>query len=124
MHGAMAGALFETFAVSEILKSFSNAGMDYRFYVTYYRGKDKLRRQKNGEKQEREAGIDLIIEQDEVLYPVEIKLSANPKLSMTNAFDIVEKIPGKKRGTGAVVCMYEALLWLNENTVALPVEYL
>lgn len=124
MHGAMAGALFETFVVSEILKSFSNAGMDYRFYVTYYRGKDKLRKQKNGEKQEREAEIDLIIEQDEVLYPLEIKLSANPKLSMTNAFDIIEKIPGKKRGIGAVVCMYEAPLWLNENTVALPVEYL
>lgn len=98
--------------------------MDYRFYVMYYRGKDKIRKQKNGEKQEREAEIDLIIEQDEVLYPLEIKLSANPKLSMTNAFDIIEKIPEKKRGIGAVVCMYEAPLWLNENTAALPVEYL
>lgn len=124
MNGALAGALFETFVVSEILKSFSNAGKDYRMYVSYYRGKDKIRRQKEGHREEREAEIDLIIELGDVLYPVEIKMSANPKLSMTNAFDVVDRIPGKRRGTGAIVCMYESVLWLNETTVALPVEYI
>ena len=124
MNGAMAGELFETFVVSEILKSFSNAGKDYRMYVSYYRGKDKIRRQKNGVNTEREAEIDLLIEQGDMIYPVEIKMSANPKLNMTDAFDVIEKIKGKKRGTGTVVCMYESVLWLNETTVALPVEYI
>lgn len=124
MNGAMAGALFETFVVSEILKSFSNAGKDYRMYVTYYRGKDKLRRQKEGEKTGREAEIDLLIEMGDLLYPVEIKMSANPKLGMTDAFDVIDRIPQKRRGTGAVVCMYESVLWLNETTVALPIEYI
>ena len=32
-YGAMSGPLFETFVVSEILKSFSNEGMDYRHFV-------------------------------------------------------------------------------------------
>lgn len=124
MNGAMAGALFETFAVSEVLKSFSNAGLDYRMYVTYYRGKDKIRRQQNGQKAEQESEIDLLIEEGDTIYPIEIKLSANPRLSMTNAFDIIDKINGKKRGNGVVICMYEAVQWLNERTVAIPIEYI
>lgn len=123
MNGAMAGALFETFVVSEVLKSFSNAGLDYRMYVTYYRGKDKLRKQQKGERTVQEAEIDLLIEQGDILYPVEIKLSANPKLSMTNAFDVIDRIGGKSRGNGTIICMYESVQWLNERTVAIPVEY-
>ena len=121
MNGAMAGELFETFVVSEILKSYSNAGKDYRMYISYYRGKDKSRKQESSGK---ENEIDLIIEQGDVLYPVEIKMSANPRLSMTNAFDVIDRIPGKRRGTGAVICLYGNVLWLNERTVALPVEFI
>lgn len=124
MNGAMAGELFETFVVSEILKSFSNAGIDYRMNVSYYRGKDKQRKVKDGKKIEKELEIDLIIEQDDVLYPIEIKMSANPKLEMTNAFDVLDQIPKKKRGIGVILCMYESPLWLKENIVALPVEYI
>lgn len=113
-NGALAGALFETFVISEVLKSFSNAGMDYRMYVSYYRGKDK----------NREAEIDLIIEDEDTIYPVEIKMSANPRLDMTSAFDILDKVKGKKRGQGTVLCMYENPLWLNERNIALPIEYI
>lgn len=116
MNGALAGQLFETFVVSEILKSFSNAGMDYRMNVTYYRGKDKS--------ETRESEIDLIIEEGDMIYPVEIKMSANPKLSMTNTFDVIDKLKGHKRGLGIVLCMYDKPLWLNEKTIALPVEYI
>lgn len=124
MNGAMAGALFETFVVSEVLKSFSNAGLDYRMYATYYRGKDKIRKQQNKERTTQEAEIDLMIEQGDTIYPVEIKLSANPKLSMTNAFDVIDRISGKNRGNGTIICMYESVQWLNERTVAVPVEYI
>ena len=124
MNGALAGELFETFVVSEILKSFSNAGKDYRMYVSYYRGKDKIRKMENGTKTEKESEIDILIEQDDMIYPVEIKLSANPKLGMTNAFDVLDRIPEKKRGIGVIICMYDSPLWLKENIVALPVEYI
>ncbi|MBO7136017.1 MAG: hypothetical protein J6V73_05260, partial [Spirochaetaceae bacterium] len=66
------------FVVSEIIKSFANAGMDYRFNVFYYRGKDKNRIKENGETIFVESEIDLIIENNGTLYPVEIKKSANP----------------------------------------------
>ncbi len=118
-NGAMSGALFETFVVSEILKSFSNCGMDYRMYVTYYRGKDK-----SGADRSKESEIDLMIESDGTIYPIEVKLSANPKLSMTNTFDIIDRIPGKKRGTGVIICRYPKALWLNEHTVSIPPEYI
>mgnify|MGYP002623882574 CR=1 FL=1 len=119
LNGAMAGELFETFVVSEILKSFSNAGKDYRMYVSYYRGKDKGKNEAA-----KESEIDLIIEEGEILYPVEIKMSANPRLSMTDAFDVLNRIPEKKRGTGVVICRYDNPLWLNERNVVLPVEYI
>ena len=99
MNGALAGELFETFVVSEVLKSFSNAAADYRMSVSYYRGKDKAAG--------REAEIDLLIEDADTIYPVEIKLTANPKLAMTNAFDTLDKVKGKKRGTGILLCMYD-----------------
>lgn len=116
MNGAMADGLFETFVVSEVLKSFSNAAADYRMNVSYYRSKDKTAG--------REAEIDLLIEDGDTIYPVEIKLTANPKLAMTNAFDTLDKVKGKKRGTGILLCMYDKPLWLNEKTIALPAEYI
>ena len=113
MNGAMAGELFETFVVSEIMKSFSNAGLDYRMYLSYYRGKDKAR----------EGEIDLLVEAGETIYPVEIKMTANPRLDMTNTFDVLDKVKGRKRGTGILLCLYDKPIRLNERTIALPMEY-
>lgn len=72
------------------MQPFSNAGIDDRMNVSYYRGKDKQRR-------------------------VESKMSANPKLAMTNAFGVLDRIPEKKRGTGVILCMYHSPLWLKDN---------
>ena len=60
-YGAMNGPMFETFVISEILKSFSNVGLDYRYFVSYYRGKDKKKVNRNGETIELEGEIDFII---------------------------------------------------------------
>ncbi len=102
----------------------ANAGIDYRMNVSYYRVKDKQRRVEAGNNTVKELENDLIIEQNEVIYPIEIKMSANPKLSMTNAFDVLDKIHGKKRGIGVILCMYDSPLWLKDNIVALPIEYI
>ena len=108
--------MFETFAVSEILKSYSNEGRDYRFNVYYYRGKDRSASSENE--------IDLIIEEDGVLYPVEIKMSGNPKASMGSANPVLDKIPDKKRGIGVILCLVDRKLYLRENLIAVPVEYI
>lgn len=118
--GAMSGEFFETFVISEILKSYSNRGLDYRYFVSYYRGKDKKKVKKNGEETYEEAEIDFIIEQNGILYPIEIKQSSNVSADMTSAFQILDKIPEKKRGTGAVVCMCSMPGSLRENVLQIP----
>ena len=116
MNSAVAGNMFETFVVSEILKSYSNEGRDYRFSIFYYRGKDK---RASGENE-----IDLVIEEDGILYPVEIKMTGNPKAVMGAANQVLDKIPDKKRGTGVILCLIDKKMYLRENLVALPIDYI
>lgn len=113
---AVAGNMFETFVVSEILKSYSNEGLDYRFSIFYYRGKDKNKNKENE--------IDLVIEENGILYPIEIKMTGNPKASMAEANEVLDKVSDKKRGMGTVLCMVDKKIYLRENLVALPIEYL
>lgn len=121
---AVSGNMFETFVISEILKSFANEGLDYSFNIFYYRGKDKKHIKEEGEIVTRECEIDLIIEENGTLYPIEIKKSANPNKNMAYAFDILDKEINKKRGTGAIVCLYDTKLYLKEDLVVLPIEYI
>lgn len=123
-NGAMAGALFETFVVNEILKSYSNEGTEYDFNVFYYNGKDKKKRKSNGEETDVDGEIDLILQENGILYPIEIKMTASPKAEMASEFDILDGVPDKKRGTGAIICLYGKKLYLRENLVALPIEYI
>ncbi len=123
-NGAMAGAMFETFVINEILKSYSNEGMEYDFNVFYYNGKDKKKRKENGEEVEVDGEIDLILQEDGVLYPIEIKMSASPKADMASEFDVLDGVPDKKRGMGTIICLYDKKLYLRENLVALPLEYI
>jgi len=122
--GAMSGAFFETFVISEILKSYSNQGIDYRYCVSYYRGKDKKRKLKNGEEVDVESEIDFIIEENGVLYPIEIKQGISFDASVTSAFTVLDKLPDKKRGMGAVVCMCTQPGSLRENVLQIPVWYI
>ena len=115
-NSAVAGNMFETFVVSEILKSYSNEGQDYKFSIFYYRGKDKRASSENE--------IDLIIQEDGLLYPVEIKMTGNPKASMGSANQILDKIPDKKRGMGVILCLIDKKTYLRENLVALPIEFI
>jgi len=122
--GALNGNVFETFVVSEIIKSFANAGRDPGFGIYYYRGKDKNRVRRNGMTESYESEIDMIIEENGTLYPIEIKMTASPKASMADAFDILDADVTKKRGKGAIICLYDKLIHLKENLVAVPLEYI
>ncbi|MCQ2398135.1 MAG: DUF4143 domain-containing protein, partial [Sphaerochaetaceae bacterium] len=115
--GAMSGQFFETFVVSEILKSYSNNGIDYRYCVSYYRGKDKKEGTEDGE-------IDLIIEQNGILYPIEIKKSEHVRAEQTSAFTVLDKLEDKVRGTGAVICLSPVVSQLRENVFSIPVWYI
>ena len=106
--GAMSGAIFESYVVGEIIKSYIHNNEQAQFY--FYRNK---------EKQE----IDLIIERDHVFYPVEIKRTASPKEDDVQTFRLLGKM-GVTAGKGAIVCLYENLLPLNREVQIVPVGYL
>lgn len=110
MNGAMSGTLFETFVVSEVIKSFYNSGHDTE-NIYFYRDKDKKE-------------IDLIIEKDNVLYPIEIKKTACPSADMAKNFSVLQKNSNKTVATGIILCQCEKKTYLSENLIALPVEYI
>lgn len=108
--GAMAGAYFETFVFTEILKSYYNMGIiDPEVY--YFRDREGHE-------------IDFIIEDEGTLYPVEVKKHAAPNKKDCSAFSFLDEIQGKKRGMGCVIDMYERPISLTELDMSLPVWYI
>lgn len=105
MMGAMAGAMFETYAVGEILKSYLHNGREPAIYL--YRDKNQCE-------------IDLVLEENGTLYPVEIKKTANPGFDDFHNFREVKKL-GKKTGPGAVICLKPERIPLNREVVSMPV---
>lgn len=105
--GAMAGAFFETFIVSEVLKSYYNAGIEPPIY--FYRDKDMKE-------------IDLIFEQNGTLYPVEIKKKTMPDKNDIKTFSILEKVTKQPIGNGAVICMAEKIGIIKKNVYSIPVS--
>lgn len=110
LNGAMAGGLFENFVVSEIIKSYYNAGHETE-KIYFYRDKDKRE-------------IDLIIEKDNILYHIEIKKSARPGIEMAKHFSVLSKIAGLSVGQGCIICQCDKSLYLRDDVVALPIEYI
>ncbi len=104
--GAMSGRIFETFVVSEILKSFYNKGFD-DFGFSYYRDRDMNE-------------IDLIIDYNGVLYPVEIKKTGSPHKSDIKAFEKLKDNRQKQVGEGGIICMADTIKYLTPENRVIP----
>lgn len=106
MEGAMSGALLENYTVAEIIKTYQNASQEPFLY--YYRDKDARE-------------IDLILERDGKLFPIEIKKMASPPKKLTKVFDLIDKSP-LQRGTGAILCMADQLGAFDQNNLIVPIS--
>lgn len=106
--GTMAGSFFENYVIVEIIKSYNNSG-ELRPPVYFYRDKEKRE-------------IDLIIEQNGKLYPIEIKKTANPNKNMIENFKVLETV--KEVGEGAIICVYDKIINLDEKNRVIPYRYL
>ncbi len=110
MNGAMAGAFFETFIISEIIKSYYNAGvLDLPLY--FYRDKEQNE-------------IDLLIWQNGFLHPIEIKKHADPRKDDIAAFSQLDKLTELKKGEGCIICMYDKFTALEKDVMIVPVNFL
>ena len=104
-NGAISGALLENYVVSEIRKTYFNDAKDCLLW--YYRDKSSNE-------------IDMVIESDGVLHPLEIKRSVNPGSELIGAFEVLDKgsVP---RGKGAILCMRPELSAINADNFIVPI---
>lgn len=103
--GAMNGAILENYVVSEITKTYLNSGKQPFMY--YYRDKDAKE-------------IDVILEHDGVLNPIEIKKTSNPGTELTKVFGLLDKA-STPRSKGAVICMKPALGAIDKDNYIVPI---
>lgn len=103
--GAMNGAILENYVVSEVAKSYLNCGVEP--YMYYYRDKDMKE-------------IDIVLEHDGILNPIEIKKTANPGTELTRVFAVLDKgaVP---RGNGVILCMKPELSAIDRNNFIVPI---
>ena len=105
MNGAINGPILENYTVSEIRKTWLNSAKECLLH--YYRDKDSNE-------------IDLVIESDGELHPLEIKKSINPGIELTSVFRLLDKgsVP---RGRGAILCLRETMSAIDRNTFIMPI---
>ena len=101
----MGGALLESFAVSEIMKNYQNAALEP--YLYFYRDRDAKE-------------IDVIIEGDGKLFPLEIKKTATPDKRIIKAFGVIDRAP-LKIGASAVLCMTEQFGAFDKDNLIVPI---
>ncbi len=104
------GAIFETYIISEIVKSYENNGIDPDRHLYFYRDN-------------RQQEIDLIVNDNNFLYPVEIKKSTNPSREATKNFDVL-KNSGYNIGNGVVLCLCKEITAIDDNNYRVPIEYI
>ena len=104
-NGALNGAILENYVVSEVLKTYQNDAKECLLW--YYRDKEMHE-------------IDMIIESDGMLHPLEVKRSVNPGSKLIGAFDILNKgtVP---KGKGALLCMRPTLSAVNSDNYIIPI---
>jgi hypothetical protein len=103
--GAMNGAILENYVVAEIMKTYLNSGKEPFMY--YYRDKDAKE-------------IDIVLEHDGVLNPIEIKKSSNPGAELMKVFALLDRA-STPRSKGAVICMKPELSAIDRENYIVPV---
>lgn len=103
--GAMNGAILENYVVAEIMKTYLNNGQEP--FIYYFRDKDARE-------------IDMVLEHDGVLNPLEIKKTSNPGTELVKVFSLLDK-SSTPRSKGAVVCMKPKLSAIDKDNYIVPI---
>lgn len=106
-NGAMDGAFLETYVVTEIVKSYYNAGKPVDLF--YYRDIDKKE-------------IDLLIVEGDKMYPIEIKKSKEPSKPDKN-FGVLQQFKLDVQ-PGIILCMSDELIPYNRESWYCPISVL
>lgn len=107
--GAASGAFFETFIVMEVMKSFTNAGIEPPLY--FYRDSDGKE-------------IDLLIDMNGAVYPIEIKATATPSTKDTRNLMAAGSIKGRQIMDGTIICNCQSPTPITDTVTAIPYWYI
>lgn len=105
VNGAMNGAVLENYVVAEIMKTYLNSGKEP--YLYYYRDKDAKE-------------IDIVIEHDGGLNPIEIKKTSNPGAELVKVFELLDRA-STPREKGAVLCMKPEFSAIDRENYIVPI---
>ena len=110
LNGPMAGPLFENFVVQEVIKFYYNNGKKVNIY--YFRTHNQLE-------------IDLIIEKNYEIYPIEIKLAKTLNVGMAKSIErFIKLFPDFKIHPGVIVSIADESIRLTKNVTCIPIEIL
>ncbi|MCM1213482.1 MAG: ATP-binding protein [Lachnospiraceae bacterium] len=104
MNGAASGHFFENYVVIELLKNYAYAPS--KANLTYYRDSNAKE-------------IDVFVEENGVIHPLEIKRSANPNRREVKKFELLDKV-NLIRGSGGIVCMCEEVIPIDSQNCFIP----
>lgn len=104
MNGADSGHFLENYVIGEFMRNYACGQQPARMY--FYRDTNQKE-------------IDLIIEQDNILHPVEIKKSSSPDRKIVKTFAILEK-SGEPVGNGGVVCLMDRPFPIDQRNAFIP----
>ena len=106
-NGTFSGAIFETYVVSEILKSYWHNGESPAIY--FYRDKDKRE-------------VDIVLEENGNLFPLEVKQKSNPSPQDIKSFELLSQF-NKEVAPGGVICQAPVYQPLGKKDFTIPVGY-
>jgi predicted AAA+ superfamily ATPase len=104
MNGAASGHFFENYVVTELLRNYAYA--QAKANLTYYRDSNAKE-------------IDVFVEENNVIHPLEIKKSANPDSREVRKFDVLNKA-SVDIGNGGIVCMCEDVIPIDAKNCFIP----
>lgn len=108
MNGAASGHYFENYVVGELMRNAAYGKTNVN--MTYYRDTNQKE-------------IDVVIEEDGVLHPIEIKKATNPERKIVKAFDVLN-VSSNELGKGLVICMTDRTFPIDENNYMVPAPIL
>lgn len=104
MNGAVSGHYFENYVIIELLKNFSYSPS--KANLTYYRDSNAKE-------------IDVFVEENGIIHPLEIKKSANPDRREVRKYELLDKA-NLERGSGGIVCMCEEVIPIDDKNCFIP----
>lgn len=105
MSSPLSGEFVETYAVSEIVKSYIHHGKTPNIYYCRTTSQEE---------------IDVVIEENNKVYPIEIKKTATPTMSMAKNFKLIDE---SKKGVGCILCLSEKFIPINKELYIIPISY-